>query len=46
VAFERTAISGIAVDYRCGGSAGIVRIERTGFPFNAHLAVAHTWADK
>jgi hypothetical protein len=21
-------------------------IERTGFPFNADLAVAHTWADK
>jgi hypothetical protein len=26
-----------AVDYRCGGSAGIARDERTGFPFNATL---------
>ena len=45
VALERMAIVKIAVDYRCGGSAGMVRFERTGFPFNAHLAVAHTWAE-
>ncbi|VXB23207.1 hypothetical protein PSEUDO8AS_10796 [Pseudomonas sp. 8AS] len=25
-----------AVAYRCGGSAGMARDERTGFPFNAH----------
>jgi len=24
-----------AVDYRCGGSAGVALRERTGFPFNA-----------
>src|SRR5690606_14428243 len=29
-----------AVDYRCGGSAGLAPMERTGFPFNAGQACA------
>jgi len=28
------------------GAAPALLIERTGFPFNADLAVVHTWADK
>ncbi|CAD5376310.1 hypothetical protein OF001_U130096 [Pseudomonas sp. OF001] len=34
VAVERACRPRSAVDYRCGGSAGLVR-GRTGFPFNA-----------
>lgn len=45
MAVERTAIRGSRSITVAGAAPGLL-FERTGFPFNADLAVVHTWADK
>ena len=45
VAVERAVILG-SRSITVAGAAPALLFERTGFPFNADLAVVHTWADR